>query len=276
MTDLSRGVKPFSTEPEQLYDGVTRLCVPFEDIFTSVYVLLEGERCAVLDSADKAEDVQRYLFPFLQAKQWTPEYLICSHFHGDHCGGSQTLLAAYPDCKAVGFAPSSPFPAERWIQAEDGRMLFDRFALLRLPGHTDDSLAVYDMKTKVLFTCDCLQQCGVSRYGTGITDANAYVHSVARVRSLNVEALVAAHNFVPGGDIAEGKAAVAAYLNVCIDTLVNTKTFIDAHENGMEMCSDEHYTDKTIAEMYNDTHAYHPPLDAGKIAAIRRLDLTLL
>lgn len=278
MTDNDHGVPyhgviPFSTEPETLCDGIVRIRVPFEDIYTSVYVLTEGDRCAVLDSADSERDVETYLFPYLAERGLTPQFLICSHFHGDHAGGASAVLARYPACRAVGFAAESPFPAERWVCAADGTVFLDRFAVINLPGHTPDSLAVFDLRASLLLTCDCLQQCGVGRYGSGITDADAYVRTVEKVRTLGVQTVVAAHNFVPLGDRADGMEAVDAYLDMCIDTLLTIKMFIDTHDGDAEMCNDKHSTDAKIAKMFNGTHPYHPELDAGKIAAIRQLHL---
>ncbi len=120
------GVGSFSCVPETVCDGIVCIRVPFENIYTSVYVLTAGERCAVLDSASNAEDMERYLFPYLEKQSLSPDNLICSHFHGDHAGGADAVLARYPACKAIGFAEASLFPAERRAQFRTARCLCRR------------------------------------------------------------------------------------------------------------------------------------------------------
>ncbi len=216
MTELLGGVREFSTEPERLAEGMYRLCIPFDgNIYTSSYILLGDNGTAVLDTGSCDKDAETYILPFLEKLERTPDYVICSHLHEDHCGGTSTLLERYPSAMAVLFAPESPYPPERTILAKDGDILLGRYRLLNLPGHTPDALAVLDDRTNILLSCDCLQQKGITRFPTGVSDVPAYLQTLARVPALSVKTILAAHNYVPLGERADGAEEIARLLKVC-------------------------------------------------------------
>ncbi len=219
MTDIG-GVCAFSTEPERLAEGIFRLCIPFDgNIYTSSYILLGDGGTAVLDTGSCDGDAETYIIPFLETIGRVPDYVLCSHLHEDHCGGTPALLRTYPTAKAVLFSEENPYPAERVIVAGDGDVLLGRYRLCSLPGHTPDALAVLDERTNTLLSCDCLQQYGITRFPTGVSDVPAYMETLAKVRGLSVDTVIAAHNYVPLGGRADGEAEILRMLEVCAEAV---------------------------------------------------------
>ncbi len=187
-------------EFEKITDGIYRLRVPFEDIYTSVFALAEEGKCILLDSACEG-DVEVYIIPALQKLGVTPDYLIASHYHSDHAGGMAALGIAYPNATFEAY--------------QDGERLLDRFLILNLKGHTDDCLAIYDEKTRTLISCDCLQAYGIGRYPTSIEDTAAYMQAIERVRGLSPSMIIASHEYEPYGAIMKSKSEIEKFLLAC-------------------------------------------------------------
>ena len=78
-------------------------------------------------------------------------------------------------------------------------------------------MGYYDVKTKTLLSGDCLQLGGVGKYTNGIAYADPYRASIEKLRSMDILRIVAAHDYVPLGAIAEGREAVRLYLDKCLE-----------------------------------------------------------
>ncbi len=258
--DEARGVCPFSTEPERISGCIHRICVPFEEIYTSVFVLTTSEGTAILDSGSSGEDMQVYLVPLLESLGREPDFLICSHLHGDHNGGTDWLLTRYPQAKAVLFAADSPYPDHRTHRAVDGETLLGRFRLLHLPGHTADALAVYDPVDGILLTQDCFQKRGITRYGYGVTNAAAYLASIGRVRALSPAVLLAAHSFAPGGHIARGETELVEFLDTCVAVTEELADFVARYPGD---------TAEAVAAKFREGHPDWPDIWPDRVETLR-------
>ncbi len=181
------------------FDGIYRLCIPFEAIYTTVFALNEGEKWMLCDTATTDFDVENHILPALNNLGVTPDYIFCSHAHSDHAGGLPSLRIAFPDARII-TAPT---------------VLFDRFEVLKLKGHTEDSLGIFDRKTKTLLSFDCLQQRGIDKYRGGISDKAAYLKSIEFVRNMELENIIFSHDFEPCGYSARGKSEIENVLNIC-------------------------------------------------------------
>ncbi len=259
--DEARGVCPFSTEPEEISASIRRICVPFEDIYTSVFVLTTEEGTAILDSGSSGGDAETYIVPLLESLGREPDFLICSHLHGDHNGGTAWLLTRYPTAKAVLFSPKGPYPAARTHVAVDGEILLGRFQLLNLPGHTADALAVYDLADGILLTQDCLQKRGITRYGYGVTDVAAYLASIERVRALSTAVLIAAHSFAPGGYIASGDGALTKFLDTCIAVTEELADFVARYPDASA---------EAVAASFREAHPDWPDIWPDRVGTLRQ------
>ena len=245
---------------ELLTDGIYRLKVPFENIFTSVFALVEDNNCILLDSGCNEWDVNQIIIPALDAARFVPQMMICSHLHSDHSGGMQALLKAFPKAKAGLFARNKYFDGET-IHLSDGGLLLNRFRVLNLKGHTDDCLAVLDEKTSTLLSFDCLQLFGVGRYGTSVTDCGDYLLTLERVRSLNPKKIIASHEYVPCGFCAYGHKEVEKYLDQCKEMLDYVAEL--AKENPSR-------NPKELAKLYNEANPSLPPIGTTIMSAVLR------
>ncbi len=202
-------------EFERLEEGLYRLCVPFEEIYTSVFLLRTGAGDILLDGAASAQDARRYVLPALKAMGARPVLIVRSHSHGDHSGGVEELAAHFPQAQIA--LAEDGFPDNgKYRRLYDGDVLLERFQVLNLKGHTDDCVALFDLCSRTLLSGDCLQAGGIGKYGVSFTDPAAYLQSVERVRRLDPAHIVAAHAFVPYGFRATGAEGVRAYLDACI------------------------------------------------------------
>lgn len=230
-------------------ESVFRLRVPFENLTTSVFLLLTQEGPVLYDCATTAEDVENVIFPALSERGITPQNLravVLSHAHGDHSGGLETLLQYAPQlpviarkCEAEAYAPS------------DGEVLFGSLRALHLPGHTADCLGLYDLNTDTLLTADALQLMGIERFGCSLAAPGDYVRTIERIRRLMPRRILTAHAYVPYGERAEGAAEIARYLDGCLDVLAEIKAFVAAHRQ-LEV--------EEIAETFRAQHPHWPLL----------------
>ncbi len=213
---------------EFLEDGIARICVPFEDLYTTVFVLTEGKRCILFDTATRESDTKTYTFPALEQAGLVPEMIVCSHLHGDHAGGLPSLLETYPLAKAGIFDTAVSY-GDRTVYLQDGDVLLDRFTVLNLQGHTNDCLALWDQKTNTLISGDCLQLQGIGKYGMSFLNYQTYMHTLARVQDLGLRRIIASHDYVPLGYTAVGEAAIKAYLDECAASAKAVADFIEEH-----------------------------------------------
>lgn len=86
---------------------------------------------------------------------------------------------------------------------------------IKVRGHSEDSLAIFDTKTKTLISFDCLQQRGIDKYRSGISDKEKYFKSIALVRSMDAERIIFSHDYDPCGYRVTGKTEIENVLTVC-------------------------------------------------------------
>lgn len=180
-------------------NGIYRLCVPFEAIYTTVFALNEENKWVLCDTAATDHDVEKYILPAIHNLGAAPDYIFCSHSHSDHAGGLPSLRRAFPDAKLI-IAPT---------------VLLNRFEVLSLRGHSEDSLAIFDTKTKTLISFDCLQQRGIDKYRSGISDKEKYFKSISLIRSMDIERIIFSHDYDPCGYRVTGKTEIENVLTVC-------------------------------------------------------------
>ncbi len=244
---------------EELEEGIFRLKVPFYDIYTSVFLLVGDGGCALLDCATTDEDVKNYIVPALEKLNTPPDFLIISHFHGDHSGGLEALIGEFPKAIPVCFDKERN-PANNNLHPNDGDVLLGRFELLNLPGHTDDSLAVLDQKTRTLLSCDCLQMYGVSLWGTGVFNYSAYMQSLERVGKMKLSRIIAAHDYYPLGYSAVGETEISAFLLECKKAVNSIIKFSALHKD---------LSDAEIARLYGKENPGLPKINEYIVRSLK-------
>lgn len=198
---------------EKLIDNIYRICVPFENIYTSVFVIKCGEKNIVFDCATTEADVKEYIYPELKNADIAPDLIVVSHSHSDHSGGLKALCTYYPNVKTAMFSEQLKEEAPNSRLLEDGEELYGVLKILNLKGHSEDSLAVLDKRSNTVITFDCVQLEGVGQYRSGIGNAEKYEKSLERIKNTGAENLIASHEYDPLGSTAYGRNAVEAYLD---------------------------------------------------------------
>ena len=74
----------------EIFKYVSRMTLPYKDIFTSIYTVKTEEGVLIFDTATTPEDVTERLIPFLREEGIAlsdVKAVFISHFHNDHAGG---------------------------------------------------------------------------------------------------------------------------------------------------------------------------------------------
>ena len=245
---------------EKIIDGIYRLCIPFDgNTYTTVFALVCEHGCIIVDSGSNEFDATNYVIPAIKNLGMNPSWLICTHLHGDHSGGINTLLNEFQIANVGGFF-SKDFGNKKgthiFIEDEE---LFGRFKILKLKGHSDDSLAIFDEKTRFLISGDGLQQYGLTRFGTSISNLEEYKASVAKVRILNPKAIVASHEYEPCGYFVNETKDIKQMLLICEEAINNLEEFVRKNKN---------YTSDLLVKAFREQYPKLPKVPQNTFEAI--------
>lgn len=207
----------------QMNENIYRVKIPYKNIFTTVYLIKSEHGVILFDAATTEYDVENYILPLLSrcgVEKGEVKYVFISHAHGDHIGGLRPLLERLPEAVAVSFLPkvSEDYSDFKVKIAKDGDKLLDCFTLVSIPGHTGDSAALLDPRTKTLITGDCLQAYGIfgsDYWGSNISLSTEHLAALAKLRGMDIEEIYTAHDFMPYGFKASGKEEVSKFIDAC-------------------------------------------------------------
>ena len=188
-------------------DGLYRLRVPFENIYTSVFLITADEKNILVDCATTADDVDYCIVPALKNigfELCDIDAIVLTHSHGDHAGGLERILSLYPDIEVV----------------REAKNITDGIVTLALAGHTVDCIGVLDSRTRTLISGDSLQGDGVDKYRCSLKDKNAYRETLDRVRRAvedgKIDNILFSHAYEPwNSDRALGADSVLSCLDAC-------------------------------------------------------------
>ncbi len=245
---------------------IIRLTFPMKDIYTTVCLLQNEEGAVLFDTGTYDTDVETYILPFLQENGITEEnlkYVFISHNHGDHAGGLECVLRHFPKVTVLSRSPKlkEKFGDCVVAPAEEERFL-GVFQTVFIPGHTPDSMALLDLRSRTLVSGDCLQAYGIfgsGKWGANIRWPKEYFAALERVAALKPQAILAAHDYEPAGWQATGEEAVADYLEFCRTPLRRVRELILANPS---------LSDEELAELYGNGPVF-PHIGAGVVKAMR-------
>ncbi len=215
-------------------EHIVRIKIPFADIYTSVYIIKTDVGAMLFDTASCDADVDNYILPVMREMGITEamlKYIFVSHDHGDHCGGLRRLVEGFPYVTVISRAESlkDKYSGNVVIIPSDGDCFMDVFSVVTIPGHTSDSTAIFDKRTNTLVTGDCLQLCGV--YGSGAWAANVifpfeYVDALKKISMMEIDTILASHDYHPYGFKAQGREEVKRYISICAEAMDFIKCLI--------------------------------------------------
>lgn len=216
---------------EAINDEILRLCVPFENIYTAVFLIRTEQGDVLVDSATTAMDAERIILPALRDVGANVKTVVCTHLHGDHGGGLRTLAPQLPLAVFGAYAERilTLLPEAKTVQLADGDMLHGVLRILHLPGHSMDSIGILDTRSNTLLSGDAVQLYGITRYGCGVGSPVQYRATLARLKALPIERLVASHEYVPLGAVAVGREAVAEYLAEASADFAEIVSYVESH-----------------------------------------------
>ena len=250
---------------ELIHENIYRILVPFKDVTTTVFVVKTPCGTAVIDTATYPADADGYIVPALvELGVEKPDYIILTHSHGDHAGGLARMHGLYPEAVIVSRSEKlhGEFVGAKWLNPTEGENILGVLEIIGMTGHSRDALGILDTRTKALITGDSLQLYGLfgsGKWGANIRFQREHLKVLDKLRSMDIERIFASHDYHTLGWRAEGKAAVAAYIDECEKALDDILNFLGAYQQ---------LDDDTIADMYNSASG-KPTVGAAVFTAAR-------
>lgn len=191
---------------------IYRLKIPFENIYTSSFLIKTDIGAVLVDCGSSGEDVDRYLIPALAEAGYSLgdiKMLLLTHGHKDHAGGLERILTLAPNIEVV----------------REARELCDGVETYPMAGHTADSIGVLDSRCGALISGDGLQGAAVGRFRLSVKERKEYLETLERVRrDGRISALLFSHQYEPwnSGRIV-GRRAVPEALDKCLEIIKGEK-----------------------------------------------------
>ena len=193
--------------------------IPFMSVFTSVFIIREGNELTVYDAATTNDDVENFIIPAVKSFMedgCTLSNIVISHFHGDHAGGLERLCSEFEN--SVVYAGDTSYHKKisqnKLKNSEDGVAISKNLVLYRFPGHSHDCTAILDKRTKTMLTADAFQGFGILQYGV-FGDIATWIASINKAKSLDLENLISSHEYFLLGQKAYGNENVLKYMDEC-------------------------------------------------------------
>ena len=233
----------------KMTENIFRFDIPYKDIFVGVLVLRAPGGTVLFDAAATDADVDEYIVPALEQLGVDDlKYVFISHKHLDHAGGLARLRQLYPQICIVSRSEilQEEYAGTPFQFPEDNDTVCDVFQVVTIPGHAVDAMGLLDTRTKTLLSGDSLQLFGI--YGSGlwgavIYDVRPHMQAIAKLREMDIDTILTAHDYHPYGTTHAGKEAV--------------KNCLDASVAGLKRIADAIWEfptldDKEVAEKLND------------------------
>ena len=249
-------------------ENISRLTIPYKDIYTTVYLIKCGEEYMLFDAASFDEDTENYLVPFLEKAGVTEEnlkYVFISHNHKDHSGGLPEFIKHFSKTAIISRSADlkENLSDYKVLCPEDGEVFLGCLETVAIKGHTLCSQALYDRRSKILITGDCFQAFGI--LGSGMWGANIrlpkeHFEALDKVSKMDIETIYAAHDYEPYGHTVSGREMVLKYIGACREPLLNIKKLIAENSS---------LSPEEIAEKYNSDETL-PKIGAWVAEAIKK------
>ena len=235
---------------EKINEYTYALTIPYKDIFTTVYFVKTEAGALIFDTASYACDVEYAIIPALGELGIGEDelrYVFISHNHTDHAGGLGDLLKAFPKACIISRSEAlrEKFEGYEFLSPSEGELLLDSLSVVFITGHTKDSAALYDSRTQTLISGDCLQLYGI--LGSGLWGANIsfqpeYAKAIGKLRGMNIDSILTAHDYYPLGRMYFGKSAVASALDACLEPFDIIRELIEQSPDA---------SDEEVCKLYN-------------------------
>ena len=252
---------------EKITDRIYRLKVPFESVYTAVFLIKYKSGYMLVDAATTSEDARLILDAVKEAGIDVEQisHILITHAHGDHAGGLRTLCDALPwafVCAGSDYLRDR-LSLERFDLLFDGQEISDGIVALFLSGHSADSYGFFDENSRCLISGDAVQLCGIGRYGTGLYSFDDYLATLKKLAEMDIDILVSSHDYYPHGAIAEG-SDVFVYIS-------DSERYARYIMNEVELCIRDSVCDaQVITERIREKNrAYDPRFPSLQTSTVR-------
>ncbi|MFI9328472.1 MBL fold metallo-hydrolase [Kitasatospora sp. NPDC052868] len=216
-----------ATEPrtdgrlEEVADGVFAYVQPDGGwCLNNAGVIVSGGRTALIDTAATEARARRLREAVRTVSPTMPDYLVNTHFHGDHVYGNfvfpEALVIGHErtrsEMAAAGLHLTTLWPEVCWgdlqpslptLTYRDGLTLHVGDTVVELihpgPAHTTDDTVVWLPGQRVLFTGDIVMS-GVTPF-CAMGSVSASIAVIGRLRSLGARTVVTGHGPVGGPEV---------------------------------------------------------------------------
>lgn len=182
--------------------GITRICLEngrFSFGSPNFYLIASGSGAVVFDSGLGSRG-EMALFERAWASRGAPrvEAIVLSHYHFDHADGAGKL-SRLTGAPILGGEEGGQLPAEIVL---GGRKL----TVIKTPGHTDDSVCLFDEQSRSLLTGDTVIADPSVIIEGSMTE---YLESLARLRLLGASKILPGH----GNPVGRPEDQIRRYIN---------------------------------------------------------------
>ncbi len=251
----------------KINENIYGIKIEYKDIFTTVYVVKTQKGCLLFDAASFDEDITNHIIPMLKELGIEDlKYVFVSHNHKDHAGGLGELLKHFPDIEILSRCPilKEKYADFKLTALNDGDTILDDLEIVTIPGHTMDSAAVFDRRTKTLISGDSMQLYGI--FGSGLWASNInypseHSEALSKLGKMDIEKICTAHDYHPLGQIYTGKEEIAKAIIACKEPLEIISNLIEENPEA---------SDEEIAAKYNSAKNL-PTLGAHVVTAVRKM-----
>lgn len=196
-------------EFEYIIGEIYRLKVPFENLYTSVFLIKTEQGNTLIDCATYASDVDNYIIPalnILTVNLTDIQYFILTHNHGDHAGGKERILELNSKVKIISGSVES---------------FSNAVTIYEMKGHTLDCIGVLDIQSGTLISGDGLQGAGVGKYRCSLESKTEYIKTIEKIKSdERVKNIFFSHAYEPWyQDGVRGRKQVLKILEDCVSAV---------------------------------------------------------
>lgn len=184
-------------------DKIYRLRVPFEDLYTSVFLIQTDTKYILVDCATNAEDVDKWIEPAIKNFGITfsdIDCIIVTHCHSDHIGGLEAILQRNPKIQVV-----------KAVSSITGLDIYHMY------GHTLDCIGVLELQTGTLISGDAVQGAGIGKYRCSLESKEDYLQTIEKIyQDKRIKNILFSHAYEPWcKDSIFGKENVKKVLQNC-------------------------------------------------------------
>ncbi|MBQ8202786.1 MAG: MBL fold metallo-hydrolase [Clostridia bacterium] len=216
----------------RISEDIFKLEVPFYNIYTAVFFVKTQKGFAIIDAADSEADAENYILPALRELGISEDRvtaILLTHTHGDHVGGTPQLAKQCKNAYIYGFArPCVPFDVSRFVALCDGDIIDESIKAVALEGHDLSCGGFLHIPSKTLLSGDSLQLYGLDVYALGVRSPKLYFESLNKLKNMEINNILASHDFVPLGSVAAGKEEVKKYIKCAEECLNDMISFVKA------------------------------------------------